>query len=111
MFESMNADVMLKMKKYGYLTFWSFMVPLVPFSAYVGVDSGTQDYWAWFVYAFIFCVIPVLDYLVGKVPTNPSEDGACPQHGCRDFLAGVCHRHLFCVYRVAVLRRPCFHDQ
>ena len=47
MFENMNADVMLKMKKYGYLSFWAIMVPLVPFSAYVGVESGTQGYWAW----------------------------------------------------------------
>ena len=73
MFESMNADLMLKMKKYGYLTFWALMVPLVPFSAYVGVESGTQDYWAWFMYVFIFGIIPVLDFLVGKDPSNPDE--------------------------------------
>ena len=78
MFENMNADVMLKMKKYGYLSFWAIMVPLVPFSAYVGVESGTQDYWAWFMYVFIFGVIPVLDYLIGKDPTNPSEDVQVP---------------------------------
>ena len=73
MFESMNADVMLKMKKYGYLTFWALMVPLVPFSAYVGVESGIQDYWAWFMYIFIFGIIQILDFLVGKDPTNPDE--------------------------------------
>src|SRR5699024_11113761 len=41
-------------------------------------DSGTQDYWAWFLYFVVFGIIPVLDYLVGKDPSNPDEQVQVP---------------------------------
>jgi alkane 1-monooxygenase len=70
---NISPAVMLKMKKWGYLAFWLILIPILPISAFTGVESGTQDYWAFFIYIFIFGIIPILDYIVGKDPTNPDE--------------------------------------
>ena len=78
MFENVNPDRMLTIKKWSYVVFWGTMVPLVPFSAYIGVESGTQDYWAWFMYFVIFGIIPVADYIIGKDPSNPDEEVQVP---------------------------------
>ncbi len=78
MFENVNPDRMLTIKKWSYVVFWATMVPLVPFSAYVGLESGTQDYWSWFLYFVIFGIIPVLDYIIGKDPSNPDEEQQVP---------------------------------
>ncbi|AUM13265.1 alkane 1-monooxygenase [Ketobacter alkanivorans] len=73
MFESMSPDRMLALKKWGYLLFWATMVPLVPFAAMIGQDSGTQNYWAFFLYAVVFGIIPIADFVIGKDPSNPDE--------------------------------------
>ncbi|MDF1780742.1 MAG: alkane 1-monooxygenase [Alcanivoracaceae bacterium] len=73
MVSNMSPALMLKMKKWGYLLFWLVMIPILPFSALVGRESGTQDYWAWFIYFVVFGIIPILDYIVGKDPSNPDE--------------------------------------
>jgi alkane 1-monooxygenase len=78
MFESMLPDRMLALKKWGYLLFWATMVPLVPFSAMIGQDAGTQNYWAFFLYAVVFGIIPVLDFVIGKDPSNPDEATQVP---------------------------------
>ena len=78
MFANMHSDTMLKIKKWGYLGFWALVLPLLPISAFAGRDSGTQDYWAWFIYFVVFGIIPVLDYLVGKDPSNPDEETQVP---------------------------------
>jgi alkane 1-monooxygenase len=78
MFANMHSDTMLKIKKWGYPGFWALVLPLLPFTAMVGRDSGTQDYWAWFLYFVVFGIIPVLDYLVGKDPSNPDEQVQVP---------------------------------
>ncbi|KAF0808342.1 alkane-1 monooxygenase [Alcanivorax xiamenensis] len=78
MFAKMSSDTMLKIKKWGYLLFWAAVLPLLPFSVYVGRDSGTQDYWAWFIYFVVFGIVPLLDYLIGKDPSNPDEQVQVP---------------------------------
>lgn len=70
---NISPAVMLTMKKWGYLAFWLILIPILPISAYSGVKSGTQDYWSFFIYFFIFGAIPILDYIIGKDPTNPDE--------------------------------------
>lgn len=70
---NISPSVMLTMKKWGYLAFWLVLLPVLPIAAFTGVESGTQDYWAFFIYIFIFGIIPILDYIIGKDPTNPDE--------------------------------------
>ena len=54
MFAKMHSDTMLKLKKWGYLAFWAAVLPLLPLSAFIGRESGTQDYCAWFLYFVVF---------------------------------------------------------
>ena len=78
MVSRIDPALMLKMKKWGYLAFWLIMIPLLPLSAFVGNESGTQNYWAWFLYFVIFGIIPILDYIIGKDPSNPNEEVEVP---------------------------------
>ena len=78
MFAKMSSDTMLKIKKWGYLLFWAAVLPLLPFSVHVGREAGTQDYWAWFIYFVVFGIVPLLDYLIGKDPSNPDEKVQVP---------------------------------
>lgn len=73
MIEKVDPQTIMKVKKGGYLLFWGIMLPLVPLTAWIGVSNGTQDYWAWGLYGFIFGIIPILDYIIGKDPSNPDE--------------------------------------
>ena len=79
MVSRIDPALMLKMKKWGYLAFWLIMIPLLPLSAFVGRESGTQNYWAWFLYFVIFGIIPILDYIIGKDPSNPNEEVEVPE--------------------------------
>ncbi|MED5387603.1 MAG: alkane 1-monooxygenase [Pseudomonadota bacterium] len=78
MVETLNPQTIMKVKKWGYLLFWAILLPLLPFYAYVGVDSGTQDYWAWAIYFTVFGAIPIADHLIGKDPSNPDEATEVP---------------------------------
>lgn len=69
----LDPDRVLRLKKWGYLAFWLAVLPILPMSATIGRESGTQDYWAWFIYVVVFGIIPILDYIVGKDPSNPDE--------------------------------------
>ena len=73
MLRRMDPDRVLRLKKWGYLAFWLMVLPILPMSAMIGRESGTQDYWAWFIYFVVFGLIPVLDYIIGKDPSNPDE--------------------------------------
>ena len=73
MFENVDPKTMLKVKKVGYPLFWLSLLPILPLSALAGRESGTQDYWAWFIYFTIFGIIPILDYIIGKDSANPDE--------------------------------------
>lgn len=78
MFKNVDPNVMLAIKKWSYLCFWGAMLPLVVVAAMAGRESGTQDYWAWFLYGVIFGIIPILDYIIGKDPSNPDEETQVP---------------------------------
>jgi alkane 1-monooxygenase len=78
MFENVNPDLMLKIKKWGYLSVF-VIIPILPWSWYHGVENGTQNFWAWFPIIFIFGIIPILDYIVGKDPSNPDEETQVPE--------------------------------
>ncbi|MCH8542326.1 MAG: alkane 1-monooxygenase [Alcanivorax sp.] len=74
----LDPDRVLRLKKWGYLAFWLTVLPILPMSAMIGRESGTQDYWAWFIYVVIFGIVPILDYIVGKDPSNPNEEVQVP---------------------------------
>lgn len=77
MISKVNPATVMKIKKWSYLLFWATVLPLLPFTANAGSD-GTQNYWAWFIYFFVFGIIPILDFIVGKDPTNPDEETEVP---------------------------------
>lgn len=77
MFTTMKSDLMLKLKKWGYLSIF-VIIPILPWAWHHGMQNGTQDFWAWFPLIFIFGIIPVLDYIIGKDPSNPDEDTQVP---------------------------------
>ncbi len=73
MFEKMSPEVMLRIKRYGYLLV--FIVPtLLLFAWNMAKTSANPNLWAWFPLFFIFGVIPILDYLIGEDSANPNED-------------------------------------
>lgn len=72
MIEKINPITVMKIKKWSYLLFWASVLPLLPLTANAGSD-GSQNYWAWFIYLFVFGIMPILDFIVGKDPTNPDE--------------------------------------
>ncbi len=59
MLEKINPDTLLRLKKWGYLACWAFFLPMVPFSALVGRDQGTQILWAWMIVAIFFIPLDV----------------------------------------------------
>lgn len=78
MLDNIDPKTMMTIKKWGFLLFWVAVLPVLPLAAYGGRDNGTQDYWAWLIYFTVFGIVPVLDYLVGKDPTNPDEKTDVP---------------------------------
>lgn len=72
MIEKINPVIVMKIKKWSYLLFWASVLPLLPLTANAGSD-GSQNYWAWFIYLFVFGIMPILDFMIGKDPTNPDE--------------------------------------
>ena len=71
------SEVMLRIKRYAYL-----LVLVVPaIAAYVSYTLTFGEnlvFWAWFPVIFMFGIIPVLDYVVGKDPANPDEKSDVP---------------------------------
>jgi len=58
--------------RFGFLAV--FLVPaLPPLSAWMGNVSGYANVFAWFPLIFLFALLPVADYLVGRDPSNPDE--------------------------------------
>jgi len=72
-----NSDLMIRLKRWGYL-----MVLIVPViaagSAYMIGHSGSPTFWAFFPLLFTFVLLPVMDYIVGKDPANPDEEEQVP---------------------------------
>lgn len=77
MIEKVNPETMLRIKKYAYPLFWGAMLPLWYLAGTLG-SNGTQNAWAWFLYFFIFGVIPLADFIIGQDPSNPNEHNQVP---------------------------------
>ncbi|TDT37811.1 alkane 1-monooxygenase [Halospina denitrificans] len=77
MLKHVPPEVMLRIKRYAYL-----LVLVVPaIAAYVSYQLTLGEnimFWAWFPVIFIFGIIPVIDYIIGKDPANPDEDNEVP---------------------------------
>ncbi len=70
-------EVMLRIKRYAYLLV--LVVPaLTAFVAWRLTLGENTMFWAWFPAIFIFGIIPILDYIIGKDPANPEEDTEVP---------------------------------
>ena len=70
-------EVMLRIKRYAYLLV--LVVPaLTAFVAWRLTLGENTLFWAWFPVIFMFGIIPVLDYIIGKDPANPEEDTEVP---------------------------------
>lgn len=77
MIERIDPQTMLKFKKWAYPLFWLMMLPMWYLAGTAG-ENGTQNYWAWYLYFFIFGLIPIADYLLGQDPSNPDEHTQVP---------------------------------
>lgn len=61
-------------KRLGFLLV--FVVPaLMPVAAWLGRATGHADAAAWFPLAFLFVLLPALDYALGHDPHNPTDAG------------------------------------
>ncbi|WP_397378655.1 alkane 1-monooxygenase [Pseudomonas sp.] len=78
MFERLPSNWMLAIKSVGY---WLWLIPVlgIPLSYFMSIDSAYANVWPWFVMIVVFGVIPVLDFIVGRDPTNPDEAVQVPQ--------------------------------
>ena len=77
MFERLPSRWMLALKKVGY---WIWLIPVlgIPLSYYWSQGSTHADAWSWLVISVVFGVIPLLDFIVGRDPTNPDERDEVP---------------------------------
>ena len=77
MFERLSSDLMIRFKRFGYLLV--LVVPVVAgLCAWLVAHSPNANFWAFFPVLFTFGVVPILDYMIGKDPANPTEDEQVP---------------------------------
>lgn len=79
MFEKMNPELMLKMKKWAYLLVLVAPIMMVLSWYLAERNPAMADFWAFFPLIFVFGIIPVVDWLVGKDPANPDEHTQVPE--------------------------------
>ena len=75
--ESMASPRALAIRKTGYLLFLLTPV-LMPAGWLLGRDTGLPDLMAWYPVFWIFGLIPLLDYAVGRDTANPDEATETP---------------------------------
>jgi alkane 1-monooxygenase len=62
-------------KRYGFL--FVFVVPaLMPLAAWLGMATDRPDLMAWFPLFFLFVLLPLADYAIGKDSSNPADADA-----------------------------------
>lgn len=68
--EHCNEQTVLKIRRWGFLL---FVVPpaLLGAAYWFGENQQHQNLWAFFPVFFVYGIIPVLDYLIGKDTANP----------------------------------------
>lgn len=78
MFEKFDSTTMLKIKKFGYLLV--LIAPAVQILSWYFARSRPElsTFWAFFPLVFVFGIVPLADYLVGKDPSNPDENDEVP---------------------------------
>ena len=60
------------LKRYGYLLV--FVIPaLMPFAAWLASRTGRVDAAAWFPLFFLFVLLPLADYALGRDSANPVD--------------------------------------
>ncbi len=65
----------MNIKRYGYLTV--LIVPaLLPIAAWLGERYAAPDLAAWFPLLFLFVLLPLADYAIGRDPENPDTEEA-----------------------------------
>ena len=73
-----RRNVLFTLKKYSYLiAVMPLMLPLLMLEA--GKATGWLNLFAWGVPFFIFGIIPVLDFILGKDALNPDEETETPK--------------------------------
>ena len=78
MFEKIDPNTMLKLKKWAYLLVFIAPATLI-LSWYMASQPGAATtFWAFFPLIFIFGIVPVLDYIIGKDAANPDEATQVP---------------------------------
>ena len=78
MFENLDSNTMLKLKKWAYLLVLVAPASLV-LAWYMASQPGANStLWAFFPLIFIFGIVPMLDYLIGKDAANPDEQTQVP---------------------------------
>lgn len=70
--EHCSNRTVLKIRNWGFLL---FVVPpsLLFVSYWFGEQQAQQNLWAFFPVFFVYGIIPLLDYIIGKDKTNPDE--------------------------------------
>ncbi|MEK7482724.1 MAG: alkane 1-monooxygenase [Planctomycetota bacterium] len=68
-----SSTALLRIKKYGYLFFLGVPSLMLVSSYYLGNYWRAGNFFNFFTLAFTFGFIPLLDYLFGKDPFNPSD--------------------------------------
>lgn len=71
--EHCDEQTVLKIRNWGFLL---FVVPpgLLASAYWFGESQQLQNWWAFFPVFFVYGIIPVLDYIIGKDTTNPDEN-------------------------------------
>lgn len=71
--EHCDEQTVLKIRNWGFLL---FVVPpaLLASAYYFGEAQQLQNWWAFFPVFFVYGIIPVLDYIIGKDTTNPDAN-------------------------------------
>lgn len=70
--EHCNEKTVLTIRNWGFLL---FVVPpaLLAVAYWLGEAQLKQNWWAFFPVFFVYGIIPVMDYIIGKDTTNPDE--------------------------------------
>ena len=84
MFERLDSDTMIRIKRWGYLAV--LVVPAIGvLCSWLLLNSQHPDFWAFFPILFTFGLVPILDYIIGKDPANPDEEEQVPSMSAERF--------------------------
>lgn len=77
MIEQLKRQHVLAIRKIGFLSF--LLTPiLMPAGWVLGIETGMPDIFAWYPVLWIFGLVPLLDYAIGRDTANPDEASETP---------------------------------